>query len=178
MDRYNLGNCAPLRIGGLFLAGCLLCKLYFQYPRVLQFGKKGPIGLTAAALILCQILPMGLESRMLIIPLFALLILNLAGDWQGAMLTSGWAILGGEISYSIYMTHGIVEYLGHIWFPIEAFANSPLPAKVAVIAGYAAALAAAAFATYYLVERPCRSVIRGRRQRSAEPVERILTPCG
>jgi peptidoglycan/LPS O-acetylase OafA/YrhL len=70
----------------------------------------------------------------------------------------------GEVSYSLYLTHGLVLTLGSKVLPAARFADSGPGARLAVVAAYGAAFAAAALASYYLVERPCLAA--GRRGRA------------
>jgi peptidoglycan/LPS O-acetylase OafA/YrhL len=66
----------------------------------------------------------------------------------------------GEASYALYMTHLLLLPLLHRVVQPEVAAGAPWPARVAVLLGYAAALAAAAAALHRLVEVPSRRALR------------------
>ena len=66
----------------------------------------------------------------------------------------------GEVSYSLYMSHTLAQKVLSKLLPAGRFESSPPALKVAVVAVYAAGIALACLATYFLVERPARRVLR------------------
>lgn len=93
-------------------------------------------------------------------------ILLLAGLSPGAsftrLLSTSAILFLGEISYSLYMTHGIVDKLLKIVLPPEHFAASPLLSRLGILAVYWAAVALAALLCYFIIERPSRTWLKRR----------------
>jgi peptidoglycan/LPS O-acetylase OafA/YrhL len=75
----------------------------------------------------------------------------------------------GEVSYSLYMTHGLVLMLLQKLLPSARYVGAGLGVRLAVVVAYAAMFAAATLVTYYLVENPARKhlwkLLAGRRRR-------------
>jgi peptidoglycan/LPS O-acetylase OafA/YrhL len=66
----------------------------------------------------------------------------------------------GEISYSIYLTHGVAQRVLKIVLPAEHFAASSLAVRAVILLLYVAALFALSLGIYYAVERPARKWLR------------------
>ena len=62
----------------------------------------------------------------------------------------------GEVSYSLYMTHTLVQKFLYRALPVADFAGRPGGVRLGVLALYALSIAAVCTATYVLVERPGR----------------------
>ncbi len=62
----------------------------------------------------------------------------------------------GEVSYSLYMTHTIVQRFLQRFLPAESFASADLQRRIGVLLIYAASVAIGCLITYFLVERPSR----------------------
>jgi peptidoglycan/LPS O-acetylase OafA/YrhL len=75
----------------------------------------------------------------------------------------------GDISYSIYLTHGIVQRVLKIVLPAEKFAASSPVVRAGILLAYVAALFALSLCVHYGVERPARNWLR-RRKVAAVPV--------
>ena len=116
----------------------------------------------ALVLLLCAILPLGIEYRRVIIPLFAVLIFSLAyaSGPLSSILSSRRAVFWGEASYALYMTHGVIERVGSTVCPMESFAHASLAVRASALAGYAVVVPSVAAATYLIIERPARDGIR------------------
>ena len=75
----------------------------------------------------------------------------------------------GEISYSVYLTHGIVQRVLKIILPAEKFAAASLPVRLVVVLAYVACFFAMSLCVYYAVERPARRWMRRRKVVSIPP---------
>jgi peptidoglycan/LPS O-acetylase OafA/YrhL len=98
----------------------------------------------------------------------ALLILGLsrADGLVSRFLASVPMVFLGEISYSIYLTHGIVLRLLKIVLPAAKYSHAALPVRVGVLAGFGVSVLLAAVALYFLVEHPARVWLRRKFSRS------------
>ena len=63
----------------------------------------------------------------------------------------------GGVSYSLYMTHAVAQKVLHKLLPTSAYESADPGTRAAVIAAYAALIAASCAASYFLVEKPCRA---------------------
>ncbi len=92
----------------------------------------------------------------------ALLILGLsrADGMVSRLLATRPMVFLGEISYSIYLTHGIVLRLLKIVLPAAKYSQAALPVRVGILAGFGVAVLLAAMALYFLVEHPARVWLR------------------
>ena len=116
-----------------------------------------PEAFVVLALVGCLLLPVT-EIIALMFCTFLATILSLAflGDactWPWRMRFS---VFLGEISYSLYMTHTIAQRVLTRCLPSQQFESADTLLKVGVLLAYAAVVALACAATYFLVERPCR----------------------
>jgi peptidoglycan/LPS O-acetylase OafA/YrhL len=75
-------------------------------------------------------------------------------------LTWGPVLFLGEISYSIYLTHGISQRVLKIILSAEKFASSSLMVRLALCAAYVIFIFALSLAMYFLIERPARVWLR------------------
>lgn len=145
-----------------FLAGCFLFLVYRKGPR----GRPSRLAAIAAILLLVTApLPWEHSRAYLLTPLLGLGVLGLArGDRVlGPLLEHRAARYLGELSYSLYLTHGLVlASLGKV-LPWPRFADSRFPSRVALIAVYFLVTGTVALFTYYVVERPARERIARRR---------------
>jgi peptidoglycan/LPS O-acetylase OafA/YrhL len=74
----------------------------------------------------------------------------------------------GEVSYSLFMTHGLVMMFGEKLLPAARYAGAGLGVRFAVAAAYVGMFAAATLLTYFLIENPARKhlwkLLSGRRR--------------
>ncbi|RUR01224.1 acyltransferase family protein [Labedella endophytica] len=96
------------------------------------------------------------------VPFIALLVIGCVGATGplARVLASRVLQWGGEISYSVYMTHFLLLMVFGKVLPLESLANSGLLIRMAVFAACMAAVVAAGACCYYLVERPGREFVR------------------
>jgi peptidoglycan/LPS O-acetylase OafA/YrhL len=149
----------------LFLVGALLWDWRRQW---IQAGQKMPPQLeTLGVLLLLAVLWAGaLIGRFAtdagVLLAVALLILGLSGAngiWS-RLLSSRIGVFLGEISYSIYLVHGIVLRLAKIILPAQKFAAASLPLRATILLTDFAGVLLAAMLLYFLVEHPARVWLR------------------
>lgn len=75
----------------------------------------------------------------------------------------------GEVSYSVYLTHGILERIIKVLLPYDRFLASSLPIRLGVLTTYGALVLATAIGLYFLVERPARQWLREVSERWPKP---------
>jgi peptidoglycan/LPS O-acetylase OafA/YrhL len=149
-----------------FLAGVALCRLR---PRVPQL-----VGLFMAAAVLAYVLPAlpGLGNgpwpilwrQVAIIMGGGALICSLARDgWLSRILDNRPLMIGGEISYSMYMVHQLVMFM-----LLPRVGNWSLPLQFLVVASVVIAVSMLLF---YSVEQPVRDAVK-RWLRNRRPISR------
>ncbi len=135
-----------------FIGGLVAYQLaQFRSPRVmLVWQVLAVIGLLAD--IALYDASRGSRQTLLLIPLFVAIV---QGHRWMALLGRRELRFLGEISYSIYLMHGTVLYVGIKWIiGADRFAALPALEFVATTAAMGAALIAVATCTFLLVERP------------------------
>ncbi len=151
----------------LFLAGAWLWELRRQ---VLAAGKKLPPHLDSlgvAGLLVTVWLASrsdGWPAAMGILLAVAILILGLsrADGIFSRLLARRALVFLGEISYSLYLVHGVVQRLLKVALPAERFAAAPLALRTGVWLAAGAAVLVAATLLYYGLEHPARGWLRRR----------------
>lgn len=104
------------------------------------------------------------ERAVIVAPLLGILIFTIAMSEDSAplswLLSTRAAIWGGEVSYCLYMTHGLVQpVINHLFSPSSIAAHG-FAVRAAIGVGIALVIAVAAVATYYLIEVPARRRMR------------------
>jgi len=161
-----------LRITSEFVCGTCLYRLF-------QSGRPSPLspslaGGVAIGLTLCFSL-LRLHGACAV-PAYALLIWSLA-DRPDGLLGGRVAVYLGQASYSLYMTHGVVQIVLNRVCPVAHFAAATLPVRSTVLAFYLASIIAATALTYHFVEIPGRRMLLARRagKREGVSLQRELT---
>ncbi len=90
---------------------------------------------------------------------------NCLGPWRAKPV-----VFVGEISYSLYMTHTLVQKLVNVALPSERYQSSSVLTRIGVLAVYAGSIALLAALTYFVVEKPCRSYFKRFTSRSPKTV--------
>jgi peptidoglycan/LPS O-acetylase OafA/YrhL len=100
----------------------------------------------------------------IVILLLAALILSLAA--AGARAHAIWGIrplrMLGEASYSLYMTHAIVQVVLYKVYPAESFQDDSILMRSLVVLLYLLSIVIACAVCYFLVEKPSRVWLRQR----------------
>lgn len=149
----------------LFMAGALLWDWRRQH---LQAGRKIPLPLDAmgALLLLVVLWTAAVIGRFFtdagVLLAVALLVLGLSGGngIVSALLSARVPVFLGEISYSIYLVHGLVLRLVKIILPAQKFADATWSLRAAILLVDFAGVLVAALLLYFLVEHPARLWLR------------------
>lgn len=152
---------ALLRVGFEFLAGCLLFEVY-KHARPSENWGAGAVAAALGAVLVAGVTDGSRLQPILVPPLLGILVLCLAlsSGPVRLVLSTSVAVFAGEASYSLYMTHEIVHPVVNKLMPPTAFGESQLVVRLALLVGLFVAAAAAAVATYLLVEKPARDLLR------------------
>lgn len=152
---------ALLRVELEFLGGCFLYVIHERAARG-NWRYAAPVVLIAAIVATRFVSPLHYRA-VVIAPVFGLLILAIArGDksWVSRVLASRPLVWGGTVSYSLYMTHGLVQPVVNKVFPPGELAAHGLIVRAGVGVAIVLLIAAPAVFTYYLVEVPARMRMR------------------
>lgn len=166
----SLLSASVWKVSYLFLAGCFLRGLWGRVSDVQWWSRGGDF----AAVVFCLV-AFGLRSLAdqqwrvcLILCALASLILAL-GSARGPvvrLLSLPTMIYLGEISYSLYLSHGIVHRCLKVALPVRLAEGGPL-VHLGVAFGYAACILGAAMLLYHGVEKPGREWMRRLGERTA-----------
>lgn len=164
-----------LRVVMEFACGMFLVRVHHAVRPHVAWDAVASVAVGAVAVIV-WVAPPQAQPHMLIAT-FAVLVLALSrctGFVRGALGARLAVFLGGA-SYSLYMTHAIVELLGTRYMPIAGTAGDSLLVRLGLAGAYAVALMTSAVAMYLWVEEPSRRALSRRVQswqRVAGPPER------
>lgn len=164
-----------LRIAALFTVGVLLLRVF----RNLSSGP-GWDAVVLVAVGVAAAVAVGTEGDVrdrLLVLTFVPMVLGLAlvdGPVRRVMSVPVLRFLG-EASFSLYMTHAIVEMVSRRVLSMEDHAASPLAVRLGIVAVYVAVLAAVAIGTYVVVERPSRDQWRRRLMREGRLPDAVTT---
>jgi peptidoglycan/LPS O-acetylase OafA/YrhL len=149
----------------LFLVGALLWDIR---RRTLAAGRKLPRHLDSAAFALLLaglwLRTDALYFKSLLLLAMGLLILGLSREdgLLARLFATRLAVFLGEISYSIYLIHGVVLRLLKIVLPGAKYVHSTLPVRAGILAVDGMMVLVAAMLLYFLVEHPARVWLRRR----------------
>lgn len=145
------GKCSDILF--LFMAGSALYRLRTQ---LVAFKGNYAAGLGFGLFVVAAFV--GGEG-LLLYASFALMVLGLSYDGALTRALSGRLLIyGGTISYSLYMTHALVQKFG--MEAIKRFPVDSAPVRAALAMTLVGGLIAAASAAYHLVEAPGNKFIR------------------
>lgn len=158
-----------------FLAGCAIHAVLSNRTELDRRWRFAADGLGAAILIL----PFVFHGKLLMASLlscFILMILLLGGLRLSCAKWWNWSplVYVGEVSYSLYMTHTIVQKLVVEKLNADRFVDYSFAFRASILSAYTLMIAALTLFTYYCVENPCRKYLKSattRRDRPAEVVE-------
>lgn len=166
----NPSNWAILRVSAEFLYGTFLYRLY-------GFGVRCPLkplyaGLASISLTLaCSFYGWHLTWA---VAFYGVLLWSLAERADGP-LGGPIAVYLGQVSYSLYMTHGVLQIvLNRIW-PVDGFVHSAAIVRLSVLGVYGVFISLVALGVYHWVETPGRRIVlRLLREKSIRP--RCVSP--
>jgi peptidoglycan/LPS O-acetylase OafA/YrhL len=109
-------------------------------------------------------LPWGEVAISLALSGLAMLVFTLAVMEQRSTILwrSRYAVFLGEISYSLYMTHTLVQKILYSVLPTANFVNASLAQKYFVVFAYVSLISVACAACYFAVENPARCWMKRR----------------
>jgi peptidoglycan/LPS O-acetylase OafA/YrhL len=145
-----------------FVTGCLIYRLRDQLRSFAWRSRSAVIwALGIAAIVATQLPGVGLSLFLLIVPLIIATLGIPSG--RDRFLSSAPMMLLGEVSYSLYMTHMLVQKLVYGALPVAPWIGGSLVTRIGILLIYAALLAAATAVCYVLIERPARRALRRNR---------------
>jgi peptidoglycan/LPS O-acetylase OafA/YrhL len=109
---------------------------------------------------------------------FAGLILGLSqpGSRLGRILESRPAVYLGEVSFALYMSHGLFQKVIKIVLPSAPFVTAGLGVRTAVVLFYMLSMLSIAALIYHAVERPARDYLRTRTIRATPRTDPHVHP--
>jgi peptidoglycan/LPS O-acetylase OafA/YrhL len=152
---WGIARCLPA-----FTIGMLLCRWHAAPPSALTAAIGSDTALAAVLLLTLLLLHLGVEG-MPIVMLFCALVLSasLNAGRVGRLLSARPLHTLGVLSYSIYMTHGLVQ---RGWqFAFDRLGPLSTPAAVVILLALLALTIAISAATYRYVEVPGRELFNG-----------------
>lgn len=150
-----------LGVVGTFLTGCAIYFILQSEGTLLRIWRRAP-DLTLVLALVAPFLLQGIYLLLVMLSLFTVLIYSLAllqADCS-RFWTSASIIFLGEISYSLYMTHTLVQKVLNEVAPSSAAASGSLLVRAGVLCLYVLLISAVAIVTYYAIERPARLWMR------------------
>jgi len=149
-------NWALLRVSSEFFAGCCLYRLFARRQRC----PLTPPVAGALALIVgfaCSYFGLAISFA---VPVFLFMIWSLAERPTG-FLAGRTAQYLGRVSYSLYMTHAVVEIALNRVLPVEHFAGASLSIRLSVFSVYWILIGTLAVGMYHFIEVPARKWLLG-----------------
>jgi peptidoglycan/LPS O-acetylase OafA/YrhL len=151
-----------IRITTEFLCGMFLFRLYAAGSSVRLWQWVTPLGLCALPVIWW--LASGNSLGYLLVVDCAVLVFGLAvsNGRVAKVLGTPQLVFLGEVSYALYMVHGIFYLINQYFLPMHRYTHSGLIPRVGIVLFYAVVIFGTAVGTYLLVEKPSRNWLRAR----------------
>ena len=156
---------ALFRVGLEFMAGCFLFLVWERTTIGQRAATVAIVGSVAGVAAGAWWLDRGHSFHGIVLaPLFGALILGLAASrgWVSRFLGTPAMVFGGEASYSLYMTHGLVQPVALEVLPVSWLEGQGVVLRVGALVALAALVAGPTLFTYWVVERPARVFMRRR----------------
>ncbi|MEL6939789.1 MAG: acyltransferase, partial [Cyanobacteria bacterium J06598_1] len=185
------GSYGLLRVAGEFVAGCLMYNLYsIQWGKQWNWSLLTSLSWLAALIGSAAFISYGMSNAgatigtavsklssssfqiqvLSLTPLYAFAIYALA--WQRGPLAQLFStrlmMLGGHLSYSLYLTHYICLIVLRRVLPVESVADGNIAVRFLVLLIYLVIMLAAAAVTYRFVEEPGRLWMKARFKRKRD----------
>lgn len=148
-----------LRVTCAFLGGCALHGVVRATPRATEFLRRHATWTAAAIVVLvATYVKYSWHALLLLAPP---LVAGLTAERSAvARLFASRAFTRfGRLSFSLYLSHVAAWRAMQALLPVERFADAALPARLAVLAAYGAAILALALAVERFVEGPARDAL-------------------
>lgn len=162
-DSAGAVTAALLRIEASFVAGCCLFIIWRALDRSLP-ARPLMLAVGVAGVLVGAHLTHGEgHNGVVLAPFCALIVLSLASGEGVVARVLAWRPLeyGGEISYSMYMTHALIGAVGNLALDrLPLSVDSSVVVRFGFLTGLFAAAVVAAVVMYHLVEEPARKALR------------------
>jgi peptidoglycan/LPS O-acetylase OafA/YrhL len=145
-----------------FFAGAMAFGASWREPRVEAFCRRILAPLTFSWLLLLAAcgLPFVPQVIVLTLPIF-LIGLAAEGSPVGRVAATPLLVWAGRISYSVYLSHAVIQTFLHVLCPVQLLASQPAALRIGFFCAQMLLLVSGASALYYFVECPARSYLRG-----------------
>jgi peptidoglycan/LPS O-acetylase OafA/YrhL len=149
-----------VRIACEFVAGMFLARLFVMSSGRGMWNHLSILTIISVPCVLW--FAKGITEQRLLVAAFAMLIISLAHSKNrlARFLATRKLVFLGEVSYSLYMTHAIVEMFGAKLASMESAAGAELPVRLLILSMYILVTLGAAIGMFLLVERPARDQLR------------------
>lgn len=173
--QYGAGSYGLLRIAGEFTAGCLLYNLYAvgwgrrwrNVAAIFWLIAVAGTTLVATPNVFSSWLRPLLGSpeqvnALWLTPLCAIALYALVWErgFSAAFFRTKAMMIGGHLSYAVYLTHFLCLIVLRRALPITAFAEANVAIRAIALLGYGIVMVGVAIAAYWLIEEPGRRWMR------------------
>jgi peptidoglycan/LPS O-acetylase OafA/YrhL len=171
-DHWQPWRCVMVRVSCEFIAGAMVFGAFWSSSRFAQTCQRFATLLVLMVLATAAFSPL---SRVIpaaaLILLFPLMLVGLTSEETlvGRILAHPLVFWGGQISYSLYMSHALVQKVLKVILPYEKYVASPLAVRVLIVFLQLVALIGTAAFLYHLVEVPARNGVRRFLTRRSRP---------
>jgi peptidoglycan/LPS O-acetylase OafA/YrhL len=151
------------RVSCEFFAGAMTFAAFQQSAGFTKWCQGRATSLALAVLAIAALAPAGsFVPVWLLVLLFPLMLVGFTTEKSlvGRFLATPVVVWGGRISYSLYMTHALVQKFLKVALPEARFVSSPFPVRCAILLVEVVLLIGAAAFLYHFVEEPARHWIR------------------
>jgi len=166
----NPSNWAVLHVISEFLYGAFLYRLYERRVRC----PLSPFYAGLASITVTFACTYFNWHSTWVVPLYGILLWSLAEHTEGP-LGGRIAVYLGQISFSLYMTHGVLQIVLNRLWPVDRFVHSAVIVRLSVLGVYGLVIAGAAVGVYHCIEVPSRGAVlrflkaENRRSRESSP---------
>lgn len=154
----------------LFLAGALMSDLHKRLPIPPHLDLAGALLLLGGLLFAPEFLNRYPSIFLMVLGTLILGLSNNAGIIS-RLLATRLTVFLGVISYSLYLSHGIVQRVLKVVLPTWQFSDASLHVRLGIWLVYLATILLAAIALYYGTERPARAWLRRRFEAIPRPIQ-------
>lgn len=161
----------------LFVAGFIPVLIKRHFPHSITYIAHPLVSVAALLLMTCAMKLEAYSVLQIAALAFPFLILALGNDLFGLLASRGLKSLG-EVSYSLYLTHGAVLYIAFSILPLYSFENTQLTDFVAYFPAILLTVALLSYVTFNWVEKPFIRVRKPSITQTAACVDPRESPSG